>query len=525
MSKRGQNFPNMVITLLAALMLAAVFSPSFSPTESAAAANPTSSRVYLRTSTRVYHHWVLALLDSDEIECHIYTVAHDPPGHEDVLGYCGIEVYQLWAEGPVCLESEVEERACPSLVLHDVGEIDQRLKTTIWLPGAEAHIELLNCNAWEACAEQPALKVTGYEPLQNHHIDSVHIEFSGSTGQVCRNSSECEVEFPETDQDGMDISVFVTSSYGDESEPYVFRSRVMPAADGTILFEVLHTSWDYLAPPESVAWGIFPELGSDTAPWLLRIEDADDLATSHDFALLAGRYILRGDVDIRACIYGGLTADGGATQCGLEQAQELIFQAQNQYDEDILSAGNTSRIPPRIIKGVIAQESQFWPDWYLNGEYGLGMLTDDGIEMMLIWNPVAFLDLCIPEYGADDCAWGYDSLGEYPQDYIRGLALSAVGTDREINLIAQTIVGAAAQTGQLIRNVTRREPYQVLSYQDMWKITLGLYNSGAGCMYYAIDEAWDLEGRLNWGSVSEYLIGDCQGAADYPNEALFKGVP
>jgi hypothetical protein len=525
MGKRGEFISRIIITLVAAGSLAVVFSSLLSPVVTATAANPPSSRVYLRTSTRVYHHWVLALVDSAEIECHIYTVDHDEPGHEDVLGFCGMEVYQIWVEGPVCRENQVNNLYCPGLVLYDIGEIDQRLKTTIWLPGAEAHIELKNCNPWENCSEIPLLMVTGYEPLQNHHIKSVHIEFSGSTGQVCRNSSECEVEFPETDQDGMDINVFVTSSYGDESEPYVFRARILPEPDGTLLFQVLYTSWDYLAPPESVAWGIFPELGSDIAPWLLRTENVDDLATTRDFALLAGRYILRGDVDISACVYGGLTEDGGATQCGLEQAKDVIVEAQNHYDEQILAAAQYARIPPRIIKGVIAQESQFWPEWYLEGEYGLGMLTDEGIEMMLVWNPVAFLELCVPEYGADDCAWGYDSLGEYPQDYIRGLAMNAVGTDQEVKLIAQTIVGAAAQTGQLIRNVTRREPYQVLSYEEMWKITLGLYNSGAGCMYYAIDEAWDLHGQLNWGSISEYLIGDCQGAADYPNNALFKGVP
>ena len=65
----------------------------------------------------------------------------------------------------------------------------------------------------------------------------------------------------------------------------------------------------------------------------------------------------------------------------------------------------------------------------------------------------------------------------------------------------------------------------VLSYRDMWKISLGVYNSGAGCLYYAIDEAWDQVGRLTWGGISEFLVGDCQNAADYADSVFLNGVP
>jgi hypothetical protein len=525
MSKRRKFQIKLLKGLLAASLIFSVLPLLGVAVSAVDAANNPTSRVYLRTNTRVYHHWILTMPGSSLKECHIYTVTHDQPGHEDVLGFCGSEVYQLWVDAPVCLEGTEGSEQCTGLVLHDIGEIEDRLKTTIWLPVAEVSIELMNCNPWENCESLPALKVTGHEPLRNHHIESVHIEFEDATGLVCRRTPLCKVDFPQTNQYGTDVILYVWSSYGDQSDAETFRVRNILQPDGTYQFQVLNTSWDYLAPPESVAWGIFPDLDITNAPWLLKTENVGDLATFHDYSLLAGRFILRGDVDISSCVYGGLTANGGATQCGMEQARDLVYQTQNQYDELTLIAALRTRIPPRIIKGVIAQESQFWPEWYFNGEYGLGMLTDEGIEMMLVWNPAAFLELCIPEYGADDCAWGYDSLGEYPQDYMRGLALSAVGTDQEVYRIAQTIVGAAAQSGQVIRNITRQEPYQVLSYQDMWKVTLGVYNSGVGCLYYAIDEAWDQDGRLNWGSISEYLIGDCQNAADYPNSVFINGIP
>jgi hypothetical protein len=335
---------------------------------------------------------------------------------------------------------------------------------------------------------------------------------------------------PQTGHEGTNVIVYVTSSYGDESEDLIFRLRNLPISEETFLFQLLNTSYDNIAPPESVAWGIFPELDTSSIPWLQHISTSEELATQHDYALLAGRYILRGDVDISSCIYGGVLANGAATQCGIEQAREVIYPAQNQFDSLILDAGSRTRIPPRIIKGVIGQESQFWPYWYLNGEFGLGMLTDEGMEMMLTWNPVAFLELCVPLFGDAICAAGYDELGKrhgtYAQDLLRGLALEAVGTDAEHRLIAQTIVGAAAQSSQVVYNVTRKEPYEILSYEDMWKITLAVYNSGVGCMYHALTKTWDPDiGRLNWGNISENFVGDCQNAADYPADVLYNGVP
>ncbi|MEN8240814.1 MAG: hypothetical protein ABFS17_02745 [Chloroflexota bacterium] len=492
---------------------------------SANAASAANSRVYLRTSTRVYHHWMLTEAAEEPIECHIYTISHEEPGHEDILGFCGIEIYQQWLEFPICKSEKDEFGKCTGLTLHNIGAIEERLKTTIWLPLAEVDVEMVVCQPWEPCESVPELLITGYEPLQNHQIESMHIEYGDRTGLVCWRTDECQLSLPETGLNGTDVIIYVRSSYGDQSNEINFRLRNMVLADGLTLYQTLHTEFDFLAPPESIAWGVFPDIDLIDAPWLALVNSTEELTTSHDYALLAGRYIIRGDIDISECVYGGLLVGGAANQCGMELAQDLVYSRQNEYDQFILAASQKSRIPPRIIKGVIGQESQFWTDWYINGEYGLGMITDEGIEMMLTWNPVAFLELCIPEFGADDCAWGYHSLGDYPQDYMRGLAMSAIGTDNEVNLIAQTITGAAAQAGQIVRNVTRREPYEVLSYQDMWKISLGVYNGGAGCLYNAIDDAWDEDGRLSWGGISENLIGDCQYSADYPNVVLFKGVP
>ena len=89
-------------------------------------------------------------------------------------------------------------------------------------------------------------------------------------------------------------------------------------------------------------------------------------------------------------------------------------------------------------------------------------------------------------------------------------------TDKEFELIANTLAAAAGQAGQIVRNVTDQDPGEVLSYRELWQISAALYHGGGGCVGTAIEDAWDAEANLNWGIISEYLVGDCQLIASYP---------
>jgi hypothetical protein len=246
------------------------------------------------------------------------------------------------------------------------------------------------------------------------------------------------------------------------------------------------------------------------------VTSPEELATTHDYALLAGKLILRGAVSASGCDDGGLLPNGAASACGIEAARIQTTLTQNNFDAYILEAANISRIPPKILKGVIGQESQFWHSWVIEGEYGYGMMTDKGVDMLLNYDTRFFLDLCTPVYGEADCAWGYSSLGEFPRAYMRGLALSLVRTEREFELIGRTIAAATGQAGQIIRNVTGDEPEQVLSYKEMWLISLAIYHGGGGCVGVAIEETVDAEIPLSWANISENLQGDCQLVATYP---------
>ncbi|NIW46935.1 MAG: hypothetical protein GWN30_19935 [Gammaproteobacteria bacterium] len=86
----------------------------------------------------------------------------------------------------------------------------------------------------------------------------------------------------------------------------------------------------------------------------------------------------------------------------------------------------------------------------------------------------------------------------------------------EFELIANTLAAAAGQVGQIVRNVTGEDPGDVLNYRELWQISVALYHGGGGCVGVAIEDAWDAEGDLSWGIISEYLVGDCQAIASYP---------
>lgn len=475
---------------------------------------PPNRRTLYNLRTTVYHHWMLTNAEAPKVSCHIYMAVIGEPADGEVLGYCGFSVYLLWQQG-VCKQIPDREGPCTGLTLHYIGPIQDQLKVSIKLPGTLAYSRLSNCGPWGICTDHPRMVFGGYEPLNNHEIVRVTIRLEDGQEFICAGR-ECSLDMPFTEANGIEVSYYATSSYGDDSLIEKFKMRNIILADGTYLFQLLNTPWDNQIPAASAYWEFFPSLDIQNIEWLRDIRSAGELQTSHDYALLAGVLILRGDVSAANCPDGGLLPNMAASTCGLEAAREEVIRIQNRFDQQILEAAQHSRIPAKLLKGVIGQESQFWNGWVIEGEYGYGMMTDEGADLLLTYDIRTFLNLCIPAYGERTCAWGYTNLAEYPRAYLRGLALQDLRTDKEFELIANTLAAAAGQAGQIVRNVTDQDPGEVLSYRELWQISAALYHGGGGCVGTAIEDAWDAEANLNWGIISEYLVGDCQLIASYP---------
>ena len=185
---------------------------------------------------------------------------------------------------------------------------------------------------------------------------------------------------------------------------------------------------------------------------------------------------------------------------------------QNQYDGLIFDASKKQRVPPRIVKGLIAQESQFWPDSDVAFEHGLGMITESGADMLLRWNNSYFLNLCMETFPYDQgqCMGGFSNLSEDKQIVLRGVVISKVGTDEEIEMLAAAIRACVYQVNQVVANATGNTPSAVSTYEDMWKLTVANYYSGSGCLLNALNQVTAYKMPATWENVRRYLTGKCE---------------
>ncbi len=59
---------------------------------------------------------------------------------------------------------------------------------------------------------------------------------------------------------------------------------------------------------------------------------------------------------------------------------------------------------------------------------------------------------------------------------------------------------------------------RVATYEDLWRFTIANYHAGPGCTSYAIHQAWQTTGLLNWENVSTRFTEPCQGVVPYVTE-------
>jgi hypothetical protein len=142
---------------------------------------------------------------------------------------------------------------------------------------------------------------------------------------------------------------------------------------------------------------------------------------------------------------------------------------QNQFDDQIMQAANEVKVPAQLLKNLFAQESQFLPGEFKQPqEYGLGQITDNGADTLLLWNPSFYNQFCPLVLTEDECSLGYLKLSAENQALLRGaLATSAdadcatcefgidlTSTNTSINLIAHTMLANCEQVAQIVYNAT-----------------------------------------------------------------------
>jgi len=486
------------------------------------------------TVDTIEYIWQLKFRSDNSIACE-FTVDHpDLPSNEEIESGCGATLFDDWKNSDTCVNTESsDESTCTGLTLFNVNSNPIHKQISVQLPVPEVRLSLGGCyynQSSDFCIGNPILIFKGFEPLPNESI----VQIMGTLGEqdVYCESDSCSIALNSTGTQGVALSFWGNSSYGDSTEIYSALVRVIPVEGRSDSYrvDVISSQWSGKNPPScSDIWNVFPE-SVDLPAWLSSPANAVELQSQKSLYYLAAALIRNGVVDASQCEHNGLANSVTANECGVTAAASKIEYWQNQFDQEILAVSREDGIPAKLLKNIFLRESQFWPGEYSSRyEVGLGQFTQNGADTILLWNQDfynAFCPLVLDEW---NCQKGFARLGTYGQAILRGALLQTMNascstcSDRidlskanfSIHVFAQSLEANCSQVYQVIYNTTTNEPAAVANYTDLWRFTLINYNAGAGCLSNAIYRTWNADTPIDWAHVAANLEPACRNAVDY----------
>ena len=507
---------------------------------------PGPDRVAVVTQSYTSYEWWLTGWEDNKVACTI-KVDHDGlPTRDEVYAGCGKVLYEAWSATKSCQESETDPKTCTGYYLHFVKSEAAQRDVGVKLPPPVVWVTLDGCvpdKSTFRCDSLPTLVLTAEEPLEGEHITSIAGRIDGKPFSC---DPVCQVDLAPTDEAGMNLEFWAYSSYGDSSDLFQARVRVMrseEASDHSWYTDVLSSQWRGVPLAGcSQIWDVFPPIGG-TPDWLSSPQRPEDLATRISYEYLAANLIGHGAVDASACSDGGLLEGGLASPCGLEVARSAVDDWQNRFDNLIFTTSHETGISARLLKNIFSRESQFWPGRVTgHPEAGLGQMTEGGADAILMWNPSFYEQFCPSILDQSVCKakiypkpeekWKGIGLDEADRALLRSALVQSVdsvcpecplGIDMEkanfsVGIFAQALLANCEQADMVIRINYGSEPNESAIYEDLWRFTLVNYNAGPGCLGLAVDETSRMGEPLDWESVSSHLTPACQGALDYVSD-------
>ena len=484
-----------------------------------------------------YEWWLLSWTDNASL-CRILIDHDDLPTLDEVAVDCGPELAAQWQRTPPCKYDET--RFCKGVYVFHASTAPREREVVVMLPTPVAWVNLEGCAPappTNFCASLPSLVITAEEPLPDYQILSIQGTYDEEPffcqGEICKLPLRTSPPL------GSTIEFWANSSYGDSSPQYTAQVRVIdtgvtpePGGEGFNV-DVISSQWlgEPLASCAAI-WEAFPPVGAPPA-WLTTPDEFALLASEKPYYYLAGRLIVQGLVDASACPNGGMLPNGYADACGLDQSRPVLAEWQNQFDQRIIEVGRETGVPAHLIKNLFAQESQFWPGIFqFPFEFGLGQITEQGTDAVMIWDPVFFDSFCPLVLAQETCDKGYLGLGERERALLRGaLALQAsadckdcpAGIDLSnanfsVSLFANTLIANCSQVARTIFTATNQLAGRLVSYEDLWRLTIANYHAGPGCVSYAIHQSWDLNNSLTWENVTPGFTETCKGVVPYVDQ-------
>ncbi len=502
--------------------------------ESFAADAPPTRKAEILIAYTEYTWWLMRWADN-QLLCQLIIDHEGWPGAEDVANGCETAVYQEWQSTPPCAQENTS--ACEGVYLYLLNQSPAEKTVVVDLPPSQVWISLTGCTPTSLenlCPELPSLLLRGDEPLPNESITTIHAIYNQQVIDCAANT--CIIPLNPTPIEGNVIEFWADSTFGDTSQHFTARIRVVDSGasespiGGGWYVDIISNQWrgNQVASCADV-WRVFPPVGGPPA-WLTTPESPTLLASEEPYYFLAGRLISQGLVDASGCNGGGLLTNDYANACGLELARPLVDEWQNRFDATIIQAAQETNIPGQLMKNLFAQESQFWPGIFKDTkEFGLGQITENGAEPVLLWNQTFYNQFCPLVLNETRCEVGYSQLSTDEKATLRGaLALKAKAdcadcpmgidlthADFSIKLFAETIRANCEQVAQIVYNASGKLGGEVSSYEDLWRLTVANYHAGAGCVSYAVHSAYNNNQPLVWSNISPYFTPPCQGVISY----------
>ena len=467
--------------------------------------------------------WQLASWNTSLTVCTLMINSEIQPGEQEILEQCGPEILFEWQTTPPC-DHIIENQNCTGLFLRRTGSIvsqneipDEKSQDSIG-SFPPLRFELVDCLPSQLCQQIPEIQIRMVDSSAFTSFPiKIRIRMGTFEGEC--ESSECRVPLRMTGEQGEWLYYWTMNSNGVQSVHHRVKYRVLPdRSDPTKYhFDLLSRSYPDFIPPGSDLWGLFPASYKPVSKMLIKLDSKDDLITNKPYDILCGKMIWHGLVDTSHCPGFGLMGGESANACGLESCSGKLFEWQNKQNDRFYETGKKYNVPPRLVKGMVAQESQFWPESDIEGEYGLGRITILGIKMLLDWYPAYFNQLCyaIFKMQPNRCGSCFSEMETKDQNVLIGSLIAKTNTVEEIDLITAAVKASASQIEQIILNTSEFPLEEITDYESLWKIAVANYYAGSGCVQRAITSTYLYGYPLIWDTVKNYFGYGCEKAVEY----------
>ena len=290
--------------------------------------------------------WQLMSLYNNQVICEVRVDYEGFPASRDAKAICAEELVLRENENLINSENGLLQN------IYWIYISSENLSRVEKIPLMEMYLDV---EAPQELLPEPYVLLKAVEPLSEYKITGIFGTLNGKPfecfGAVCKVflTQDTFVEY------------WATSSFGDTSEHYNATIRIYNSPP-EYKVEVTSKSTFFISGYKTLPdiLGLYSE--NEIPYWLNQPSSIQELKTYNDLQYLAKKLINYRLADTSICPNNGLDRFNSPNACGLAAARDAVNSWQNAYDQLFWNAFLETGVPPQLLKALIQQESQFWPE-------------------------------------------------------------------------------------------------------------------------------------------------------------------